>query len=183
MTDAIHYAAADELLLVLLAITIPTRSPANMRTLLAQVITLLQSFELPVAWREQVDSRRQAAVSTLEDGRGSVSFPGVSFGPADLTVEMDGIADVLTIDVFDVWVGELNWPADQTRKVRPSGSSVAFAVCAQALTFSISSAVSIGLAWFSPMIFSFHPELVIWCQMGSGLHNSQFRFRPAKTEL
>jgi NhaA family Na+:H+ antiporter len=52
---------------VLLAITIPTRSPANMRTLLAQVITLLQSFELPVAWREQVDSRRQAAVSTLEE--------------------------------------------------------------------------------------------------------------------
>ena len=52
---------------VLLAITIPTRSPANMRTMLAQVITLLQSFELPVAWREQVDSRRQAAVSTLEE--------------------------------------------------------------------------------------------------------------------
>jgi NhaA family Na+:H+ antiporter len=52
---------------VLLAITIPSRSPANMRTLLAQVITLLQSFELPVAWREQVDSRRQAAVSTLEE--------------------------------------------------------------------------------------------------------------------
>jgi NhaA family Na+:H+ antiporter len=52
---------------VLLAITIPTRSPANMRTLLAQVATLLQSFELPVQWREQVDSRRQAAVSTLEE--------------------------------------------------------------------------------------------------------------------
>jgi NhaA family Na+:H+ antiporter len=52
---------------VLLAITIPARSPANMRTLLAQVLTLLQSFELPVQWREQVDSRRQAAVSTLEE--------------------------------------------------------------------------------------------------------------------
>jgi NhaA family Na+:H+ antiporter len=52
---------------VLLAITIPTRSPANMRTMLAQVLTLLQSFELPVEWREQVDSRRQAAVSTLEE--------------------------------------------------------------------------------------------------------------------
>ncbi len=52
---------------VLLAITIPTRSPANMRTMLAQVITLLQGFELPVQWREQVDSRRQAAVSTLEE--------------------------------------------------------------------------------------------------------------------
>lgn len=38
-----------------------------MRTLLAQVITLLQSFELPVQWREQFDSRRQAAVSTLEE--------------------------------------------------------------------------------------------------------------------
>ncbi|MFN2223803.1 MAG: Na+/H+ antiporter NhaA, partial [Candidatus Promineifilaceae bacterium] len=52
---------------VLLAITIPTRSPANMRTLLAQVLTLLQSFELPVEWRDQVDSRRQAAISTLEE--------------------------------------------------------------------------------------------------------------------
>jgi NhaA family Na+:H+ antiporter len=52
---------------VLLAITIPTRSPANMRTLLAQVVSLLQSFELPVEWREHVDSRRQAAVSTLEE--------------------------------------------------------------------------------------------------------------------
>lgn len=52
---------------VLLAMTIPSRSPPNMRTLLAQVITLLQSFELPVQWREQLDSRRQAAVSTLEE--------------------------------------------------------------------------------------------------------------------
>ncbi len=52
---------------VLLAMTIPSRSPANMRTLLAQVISLLQSFELPVKWRDQVDSRRQAAVSTLEE--------------------------------------------------------------------------------------------------------------------
>jgi len=52
---------------VLLAMTIPTRSPANMRALLAQVVTLLQSFELPVTWREQIDSRRQAAASTLEE--------------------------------------------------------------------------------------------------------------------
>jgi len=52
---------------VLLAMTIPSRSPANMRTLLAQVISVLQSFELPVKWRDQVDSRRQAAVSTLEE--------------------------------------------------------------------------------------------------------------------
>jgi NhaA family Na+:H+ antiporter len=52
---------------VLLALTIPNRSPANMRTLLAQVVTLLQSFDLPVAWREHVDSRRQAAVSTMEE--------------------------------------------------------------------------------------------------------------------
>jgi NhaA family Na+:H+ antiporter len=52
---------------VLLAMTIPSRSPANMRTSLAQVISVLQSFELPVKWRDQVDSRRQAAVSTLEE--------------------------------------------------------------------------------------------------------------------
>jgi NhaA family Na+:H+ antiporter len=51
---------------VLLAMTIPSRSPANMPALLAQVISLLQAFQLPVQWREKVDSRRQAAVSTLE---------------------------------------------------------------------------------------------------------------------
>lgn len=52
---------------VLLAITIPTRSPPNIRTLLAQVISLLQSFELPVEWQVNPDSRRQAAVSTMDD--------------------------------------------------------------------------------------------------------------------
>lgn len=51
---------------VLLAATIPARSPANLRTSLAQVLTLLGSFEVPVEWRDQLDSRRQAAVSTLE---------------------------------------------------------------------------------------------------------------------
>ena len=52
---------------VLLAMTIPSRSPANMRTMLAQVISLLQSFDLPMKWREHPDSRRQAAISTLEE--------------------------------------------------------------------------------------------------------------------
>ena len=37
---------------VLLALTIPTRSPANLRAMLAQTVTLLNSFELPLAWRE-----------------------------------------------------------------------------------------------------------------------------------
>ncbi len=35
--------------------------------MLAQVISLLQSFDLPVSWRERADSRRQAAISTLEN--------------------------------------------------------------------------------------------------------------------
>jgi NhaA family Na+:H+ antiporter len=52
---------------VLLAITIPTRSPPNIRTLLAQVISLLKSFELPFEWQGHPDSRRQAAVSTMEN--------------------------------------------------------------------------------------------------------------------
>jgi NhaA family Na+:H+ antiporter len=51
---------------VLLAVTIPSRSPANIRTLLVQVISLLQSFELPALWQESPDSKRQAAVSTIE---------------------------------------------------------------------------------------------------------------------
>jgi NhaA family Na+:H+ antiporter len=52
---------------VLLAATIPSRSPPNLRSMLAQVISLLQSFDLPVSWREHADSRRQAAISTLEN--------------------------------------------------------------------------------------------------------------------
>ena len=51
---------------VLLALTIPTRSPANMRGLLAQTVSLLNDFELPPEWRSQVSSRRQAAVQVLE---------------------------------------------------------------------------------------------------------------------
>ena len=51
---------------VLLALTIPTRSPANMRGLLAQTVTLLNDFELPPEWQSQVSSRRQAAVQVLE---------------------------------------------------------------------------------------------------------------------
>ena len=46
--------------------TIPTRSPVNMRALLIQVITLLSSFELPAEWRETRDSRRQAMIASLE---------------------------------------------------------------------------------------------------------------------
>jgi NhaA family Na+:H+ antiporter len=52
---------------VLLAATIPSRSPPNLRSMLAQVISLLHSFDLPVSWQEHADSRRQAAVSTLEE--------------------------------------------------------------------------------------------------------------------
>ncbi len=51
---------------VLLAMTIPTRSPANMRGLLAQTVTLLNNFDLPPEWQSQVNSRRQAAVQVLE---------------------------------------------------------------------------------------------------------------------
>lgn len=51
---------------VLLAFTIPTRSPPEIRALLAQTAGLLEEFELPPEWRMQVDSRRQAAVHTLE---------------------------------------------------------------------------------------------------------------------
>ena len=51
---------------VLLAMTIPTRSPANMRGLLAQVTSLASNFALSESWRETIDSRRQATVQALE---------------------------------------------------------------------------------------------------------------------
>jgi NhaA family Na+:H+ antiporter len=51
---------------VLLALTIPTRSPPNTRALLAQVVSLLEGFDLPREWRAEPDSQRQATLNTLE---------------------------------------------------------------------------------------------------------------------
>ena len=51
---------------LLLALTIPTRSPPNTRTLLAQVVSLLEGFNLPQEWRSEPDARRQATINTLE---------------------------------------------------------------------------------------------------------------------
>jgi NhaA family Na+:H+ antiporter len=60
---------------VLLAMTIPTRSPPNTRVLLAQAVTLLDEFELPPEWRSQINSRRQATVQTLETITGRMQSP------------------------------------------------------------------------------------------------------------
>ena len=51
---------------VLLALTIPTRSPPNTRALLAQVVTLLEGFDLPLEGRAEHESHRQATLNTLE---------------------------------------------------------------------------------------------------------------------
>ena len=51
---------------VLLAVTIPTRSPPNTRALLAQVVSLLEGFDLPPKWRAEPNSHRQATLNTLE---------------------------------------------------------------------------------------------------------------------
>lgn len=51
---------------VLLAFTIPARSPANTRTLLAQVVGLVEGFELPIDWRLRASSQREATLHTLE---------------------------------------------------------------------------------------------------------------------
>ncbi len=52
---------------VLLALTIPARTPINIRPLLVQVQSLVDDFELPPQWRAQVDSRRQATIQMLEN--------------------------------------------------------------------------------------------------------------------
>jgi NhaA family Na+:H+ antiporter len=51
---------------VLLALTIPTRTPANTKALLAQTVSLLDEFELPPEWSSPASSRRQAAATSLE---------------------------------------------------------------------------------------------------------------------
>ena len=53
---------------VLLAITIPTRSPANLHVLLTQVASLLRTIEIPEQWRRDVglEGRQQAEVGVLE---------------------------------------------------------------------------------------------------------------------
>ncbi len=51
---------------VLLAMTIPTRSPPNTRTLLAQVSSLMEKLELPPGWQEMVSIEREATLHTLE---------------------------------------------------------------------------------------------------------------------
>lgn len=51
---------------VLLALTIPTRSPPNTRLMLAQVVSLLEDFELPPGWRTQANTRDEATLHTLD---------------------------------------------------------------------------------------------------------------------
>jgi NhaA family Na+:H+ antiporter len=51
---------------VLLAMTIPTRSPPDTRGLLAQAVTVLEDFEVSLLQNRQIDSRRQAAVQSME---------------------------------------------------------------------------------------------------------------------
>jgi len=51
---------------VLLAVTIPTHSPPDTRFMLAQVISVLEAFNLPPEWWTQINSRRQATINTLK---------------------------------------------------------------------------------------------------------------------
>ncbi len=63
---------------VLLALTIPSRSPANLRGLTIQAVTILKSLQLPDTWQEEVDSRRQAAIQTLETITDRIQSPAQS---------------------------------------------------------------------------------------------------------
>jgi NhaA family Na+:H+ antiporter len=63
---------------VLLALTIPSRSPANLRGLVAQAVTLLKGLELAENWREKIDSSRQATIQTLETITDRIQSPAQS---------------------------------------------------------------------------------------------------------
>ncbi len=52
---------------VLLAMTIPTRSPANTGVMLAQCVTILDNYEMPGAAQSNREASHQAAVQTLEN--------------------------------------------------------------------------------------------------------------------
>jgi NhaA family Na+:H+ antiporter len=52
---------------VLLAMTIPTRSPANTGTLLAQCVTILDDYESPRRFRSDPSSQHQSAIQVLEN--------------------------------------------------------------------------------------------------------------------
>ena len=52
--------------LTLLVVTIPTRSPPNVRGLLAQTVALLDQVELQSSGRSPLDGRPQATLQTLE---------------------------------------------------------------------------------------------------------------------
>lgn len=63
---------------VLLALTIPSRSPASLPGLVAQAVTVLKGFELPEGWQEEIDTRRQAITQTLETITDRIQSPAQS---------------------------------------------------------------------------------------------------------
>jgi NhaA family Na+:H+ antiporter len=63
---------------VLLALTIPSRSPANLRGLVAQAVTVLKGLELPENWQQEIDSRRQAVIQSLETITDRIQSPAQS---------------------------------------------------------------------------------------------------------
>ena len=141
---------------VLLALTIPTRSPANLRALLAQTVTLLNSFELPLAWRETIDSRRQATVSMLD------TIINRMLSPAErLEHQLTPWSTYLILPIF----------ALANAGVALSGDALAN------LTDPVSLGIILGLVVGKPLGISFFSWLAIrldWAEMPDGVQWPQF---------
>ena len=63
---------------VLLALTIPSRSPPNLRGLVAQAVTVLNNLAMPATLQEQLNGGRQAAIQALETITDRIQSPAQS---------------------------------------------------------------------------------------------------------
>jgi NhaA family Na+:H+ antiporter len=134
---------------VLLALTIPTRSPPNTRALLAQVVSLLEGFNLPPEWRAEPNSQRQATLNTLEVVADRMRSPAQR-----LEHDLNPWTTYLILPLFAlanagvVLRGEGAGGAGQPSLINPVGLGILFGlVLGKPLGISLFSWLAVRLGW------------------------------------